>query len=252
MKKPTMKEYLSLSTNNDVPLKKRLTAKQLAVIKAILLGKTPSLTMVTGSRCAGRTSVLAIASLLHALHGDGNVLAVAGNLQYCQYTLRYGIQHWISVISPRPYEWEIQHYPELAFTSQKTGNTIYMASMNALRRMHDPYFYYTRLKGVRFIWFEDLENFETPMNVPGYFINRDMPCKFAINYQIQEWRDATQQVVSYLKPIITSSHSLMVLPNFTTPEIYRELRRVEAARRQMLKASNFYKKRNAILKKRLD
>ena len=253
MKKPTLKDYSSLSSNTDIPLERRLTAKQLTILRKILLGKSPSLTMVTGSRCAGRSSVLSVASILHTLHGDGNVLAVAATPRHCDYCLRFGIQQWIRTISPRPYEWEIQHSPKLAFVSTRTGNAIYIESMLSLRRMTDPYLYYTRLKNVRLIWFEDLEEFDSPFDVPDFFVYRDaMSFKIAINYQVREWGDNTQRVVSQLKRAITSTHTLMVDPKFTRPEIYHELRRVEAARRQMLKASNFYKKRDAAIKKLLD
>ena len=254
MKKPTLKDYTSLSSNTDIPLEKRLTAKQLTILRKILLGKSPSLTMVTGSRCAGRSSVLSVASLLHALHGDGDVLVVSANQERSRLCVRYGIQQWINTVSPRPYEWGIQHSPLLAFICEKTKNFIYIESMESLRRIHDPYRYYTRYRNVRLIWFEDLDLFPAPTAVPYLFASRDIetPCKIAINYQIHEWRDDTSLAVSMLKQLITSTHTLMVDPKFTRPEIYHELRRVEAARRQMLKASNFYKKRDAAIKKLLD
>ena len=243
MKKPTIKEYLSLSTGN-IPLKKYLTAKQLAIVKAILLGKPPSLHMVTGSRCSGRSTALAITSILHAMHGDGNVLAVASDIRHCNVVIGHVIEQWIHAISPNSCEWEIQHHPMLAFVNKKTGATIFVESMKALHRMVDPYYFYVKLKKVGFIWIEDLEDFDFPMRVPTMFDTRSTPpCRIAVNYQVQSWHDNVHRAVSKLKLFATSRHTLMICPHFAScPEMLHEIRRIEAARRQMLKASNFYKK----------
>lgn len=242
MKKPTIEEYLSLPTGN-IPLKKYLTAQQLAVVKAILPRKPPSLHLVTGSRCGGRSTALAIASILHVMHGDGNALAVASDIRHCNVVVRYIIEQWIHALSPNPCEWTVQYHPTLAFTYKKTGATIYVEGMKSLYRITDPYYFYVKLRKVGFIWFEDLESFDFPMRVPAMFDTRLLPCKVAVNYQVQSWRDNVHKAVSMLKPRATSCHTLMICPRFAShPAMYQEIRRIEAARRQMLKASNFYKK----------
>lgn len=240
---PTIDEYFALSTG-DIPLKKQITPIRRKPIRDILLGSSQSVTLLTGPRASGRSTVAAVTSILHALHGDGNALCVAAEYSTLNYTVLSTMRFWIGAIMPNPDTWKIGfgNVPEFRFKLNDTR--VYMVSWENIRHMHYDFLtHFIRCKGVNLVWIEDLERFDDVIDFAHYV--RAHPqrthSKFIINYQLESLNDATHRAVSLLRPIVTSKYSLPMAKSFIRRHCYKELVAEEQRRQERFKCEHIEK-----------
>ncbi len=236
--KTTLKDYFSLSTD-CIPLEKHIAPIRRKPMKDILLGGPQSVTLLTGPRASGRSTVAAVSSILHALHGDGNVLCVANSFGSINCCVRSTMHSWIGTITPNPDTWEIRfgNLPEFRF--KRNGNSVYMVSWENIRHMHYDFLtYFIRYKGVNLVWIEDLERFDDVIDFARYV--RAHPqithSKFVINYYLKSLYNETHQAVSLLRPIVTAKHRLPMAKSFIHRHCYRELVAAEQRRQERFEA----------------
>lgn len=245
--KTTLKDYFALSAD-CIPLEKHIAPIRRRPMKDILLGSPQSVTLQTGPRASGRSTVAAVSSILHALHGDGNALCVAAGYGTLKYTVQSTMRYWISAITPNPDTWGIGTWgigfgnlPEFRF--KRNGSSVYMVSWENIRHMHYDFLtHFILCKGVNLVWIEDLERFDDVIDFACYV--REHPqrtrSKFVINYYLQSLNDAAHKAVSLLRPIVTSKHTLPMAKSFIRRHCYKELvaeeqRRQECFKREKLK-----------------
>lgn len=233
----TLKDYFALSTD-CIPLEKHIAPIRRKPIRDILLGSSQSVTLLTGPRASGRSTVAAVTSILHALHGDGNALCVAAEHRTLKYTVLSTMRYWMGAIMPNPDTWGIGfgNIPEFRF--KRNGNSVYMVSWENIRHMHyDLLTHFIRCKGVNLVWIEDLERFDDVIDFACYV--RAHPqrthSKFVINYYLQSLNDATHKAVSLLRPIVTSKHTLPMAKSFIRRHCYKELVTEEQKRQERFK-----------------
>ena len=237
MKTPTLKDYFALSAD-CIPLERHIAPIRRKPIRDILLGSSQSVTLLTGPRASGRSTVAAVTSILHALHGDGNVLCVAADHRTLNYTVQSTMRSWIGVIMPNPDTWEIGfgNLPEFRF--KWNDSRVYMVSWWNIRHMHYDFLtHFIRCKGVNLVWIEDLERFDDVIDFAHYV--RAHPqrthSKFMINYYIESLNDATHRAVSLLRPIVTHRHRLPMAKSFIHRNFYKELVAEEQRRQERFK-----------------
>ena len=237
MKTPTLKDYFSLSTD-CIPLEKHIAPIRRKPIRDILLGSSQSVTLLTGPRASGRSTIAAVTSILHALHGDGNALCVAAEHRTLNYTVQSTMRSWIGAITPNPDTWEIGfgNVPEFCF--KRNDSRVYMVSFGNIRHMHYDFLtHFIRCKGVNLLCIEDLERFDDVIDFAHYV--RAHPqrthSKFMINYYLQSLNDATHKAVSLLRPIVTSKHTLPMAKSFIHRNCYKELVAKEQRRQERFK-----------------
>lgn len=237
MKTPTLKDYFALSTD-CIPLEKHIAPIRRKPIRDILLGSSQSVTLLTGPRASGRSTVAAVTSILHVLHGDGNALCVAAEHGTLNYTVLSTVRSWIGAIMPNPDTWEIGfgNFPEFRF--KRNDSRVYMVSWGNIRHMHYDFLtHFIRHKGVNLVWIEDLERFDDVIDFVHYV--RAHPqrthSKFVINYNLKSLNDATHRAVSLLRPIVTSKYSLPMAKSFIHRNCYKELVAEEQRRQERFK-----------------
>lgn len=235
--KTTLKDYFALSTD-CIPLERHIAPIRRRPMKDILLGSSQSVTLLTGPRASGRSTVAAVTSILHALHGDGNALCVAAGHMTLNYTVLHTMRSWISTITPNPDTWEIGfgNLPEFRFKGN--GSSVYMVSWENSRHMHYDFLtHFIRCKGVNLVWIEDLERFEDVIDFACYVRTHPQRTrsKFVINYYLQSLNDATHKAVSLLRPIVTSKHTLPIAKSFIRRHFYKELVAEEQKRQERFK-----------------
>jgi len=235
--KTTLKDYFALSAD-CMPLERRIAPIRRRPMKNILLGGPQSVTLLTGPRASGRSTVAAVSSILHALHGDGNVLCVAAEYSTLRYTVLSTMRSWIGAITPNPDTWKIGfgNVPEFRFKLNDTR--VYMVSWGNIRHMHYDFLtHFIRCKGVNLVWIEDLEKFDDVIDFARYV--RAHPqrthSKFIINYQLESLNGATHRAVSLLRPIVTSKHTLPMAKSFIRRHCYKELVADEQRRQERFK-----------------
>ena len=241
--KTTLKDYFALSAD-CMPLERHIAPIRRRPMKDILLGGPQSVTLLTGPRASGRSTVAAVSSILHALHGDGNVLCVAEGFRSINYCVQYTMRSWISAITPNPDTWGIGfgNLPEFRF--KRNGSSVYMVSWENIRHMHYDFLtHFIRCKGVNLVWIEDLERFDDVIDFACYV--RAHPqrtrSKFVINYYLQSLNDATHKAVSLLRPIVTSKHTLPMAKSFIRRHCYKELVAEEQRRQKRLEREHIEK-----------
>lgn len=242
--KTTLKDYFSLSTG-CIPLEKHIAPIRRKPMKDILLGGPQSVTLLTGPRASGRSTVAATTSILHALHGDGNVLCVAAGNRILNYTVLPTMRSWIGAITPNPDTWEIRFFDNLPeFRFKRNGNSVYMVSWGNICHMHYDFLtHFIRSKGVNLVWIEDLERFDDVIDFARYVRahTQRTHSKFVINYYLQSLNDATHKAVSLLRPIVTSKHKLPMAKSFIQRHCYRELVAAEQRRQERFKCEHLKK-----------
>lgn len=235
--KTTLKDYFSLSADCSL-LEKNIAPIRREPMKDILLGGTGSMTLLTGPRASGRSTVAAVSSILHALHGDGNVLCVAADFRTINYCVQSTMRSWISAITPNPDTWEIGfgNLPEFRF--KRNGSSVYIVSWENIRHIHYDFLtHFIRCKGVNLVWIEDLERFENVIDFARYVRTHPQRTrsKFVINYYLQSLNDATHKAVSLLRPIVTSKHTLPMAKSFISRYCAKELVAAEQKRQERFK-----------------
>ena len=235
--KTTLKDYFALSAD-CIPLEKHIAPIRRKPMKDILLGGPGSIALLTGPRASGRSTVAAVTSILHALHGDGNALCVAAEHRTLNYTVLSTMRSWISAITPNPGTWEIGfgNLPEFRF--KRNGSSVYMVSWENIRHIHYDFLtHFIRCKGVNLVWIEDLERFENVIDFACYVRTHPQRTrsKFVINYYLQSLNDATHKAVSLLRPIVTSKHTLPMAKSFILRHCYKELVASEQKRQERFK-----------------
>lgn len=241
--KTTLKDYFAFSAD-CIPLEKHIAPIRRRPMKDILLGSSQSVTLLTGPRASGRSTVAAVSSILHALHGDGNVLCVANGFGSINCCIRSTMHSWIGTITPNPDTWEIRfgNLPEFRF--KRNGNSVYMVSWENIRHMHYDFLtHFIRYKGVNLVWIEDLERFDDVIDFARYVRahTQRTHSKFVINYYLQSLNDATHKAVSLLRPIVTSKHKLPIAKSFIHRHCYKELVADEQRRQERFKCERLKK-----------
>lgn len=237
--KPTIKEFFSISIN-DAPLAKYIAPVRRKAICDILLGKPGSATLLTGPRASGRSTVAAVSSILHAMNRGDNVLCISPNKSYQRHCTRQTIAQWAPTIAHNPKTWTFEYDSNnFGFVYSPNGARILMYDADMLSNRYldlgrDFLAYLFYGKGVRFVWIEDLEQFEDPCRFIGYILHcpSSQYVKFIVNYHIESLDGPMYRAISMLHPIVASSLHLPMAKSFLHPKAYRLLRREKSDRQK--------------------
>lgn len=146
-------EYLSL-VKGDLPPRRRFARKQYAFLREFFNGRRRNVG-ISGSRCSGRSTTLASAAILTALHDDGDVFFVSSHYRHMKYAAFPTVHSWLSALGVNPTNCKVLYCP-LPRIILPNGRSISFFTEDQLND-HCKIFSFRNIKQLKLVVLEDAD-----------------------------------------------------------------------------------------------